>query len=34
MKALMDGVTFDEGGTVVHMYKKSNVDSAAQRKTQ
>jgi serine/threonine-protein kinase RsbW len=29
MRALMDEVSFEEGGTVVHMRKKSNVRSSA-----
>jgi serine/threonine-protein kinase RsbW len=32
MKTLMDEVSFEGGGTAVHMRKKSNVASAAQRK--
>lgn len=34
MRAFMDEVTFEEGGTVVHMRKKSNDGSAASRKVQ
>ena len=32
MKALMDEVRFEKGGTVVHMCKKSNAGSAAEKK--
>jgi serine/threonine-protein kinase RsbW len=32
MKALMDEITFEEGGAVVMMRKKSNANSAEQRK--
>ena len=32
MKTLMDEVSFEEGGAVVMMRKKSNADSAEQRK--
>jgi len=34
MRAFMDEVSFEEGGTVVCMRKKSNLGPAAQRKTQ
>jgi serine/threonine-protein kinase RsbW len=34
MKALMDEVCFEEGGSVVCMRKKSNADSAAKRKSE
>ena len=34
MKTLMDEVSFEDGGTVVHMRKKSNVGSAAQRRAE
>ena len=33
MKALMDEVYFDEGGVVVHMRKKANAGSGAERRT-
>jgi hypothetical protein len=32
MKTLMDDVLFEQGGTVVHMLKKFNTGSAAERK--
>ena len=32
MKTLMDEISFDESGTVVHMRKKSNVGPDAQRR--
>ena len=32
MKSLMDEVSFEDSGAVVHMRKKSNVGSAAQRR--
>jgi serine/threonine-protein kinase RsbW len=32
MKTLMDNVLFEQGGTVVHMLKKFNTGSAAERK--
>jgi serine/threonine-protein kinase RsbW len=34
MKTLMDEITFEEGGTVVMMRKKSNANSVEQRKPQ
>lgn len=34
MRAFMDEISFSDGGTAVHMRKKPNVDSAAQRKLQ
>jgi serine/threonine-protein kinase RsbW len=34
MKSLMDEVSFEEDGTVVHMRKKSNVGSGAQRRAE
>jgi hypothetical protein len=34
MKTLMDEITFEEGGAVVMMRKKSNASLAEQRKPQ
>jgi hypothetical protein len=34
MRAFMDEVSFEEGGTVVHMHKKPNGGSATSEKVQ